>query len=522
MFEEYLHAQVEVLREALARVDPERQRQVVVVCGRGLSGVVGNLLVRQCLEDNIRGLYSLGPCRAGNGLPSACEKAWRSNARVTEMGAAEWAQWAAMGDQLLLLDCTGCYTHSESIDDTLLAHLEHGVCPKAIVLAYGPPAGVELDNVDFDWSPYALHGYRGIVPTGFPTACEFSPSFCDLDPQGKLTDLQQPVRATKALQQLNLAGTYPDAPALSSYSLVTAERCTASLTAYSQEPGSVLSRLSRHKDNMGRVLIVAGSPTMCGAMLLATQGALASGAGVVEVVTPKALHPQLNVCHPEAITHDAQHAAIPPEVLDAQGKLKSSYQSILIGPGLGREPALRENILAWLRLADGRPVVLDADALYALSPLEEALAGPLQAFIRCPLILTPHLGEFHRLFPAVSSRSAIDERARRLAGRTSWTLVLKQASTRVYYGTKVELLRNPRVPGMATGGSGDVLAGFLSGLLAWSHRPSLAAPMAIYLHAMSARLVQQEIGDLPMTASRIADRLPAALHSILAGASIGN
>lgn len=516
-FTAYLQEQAERLRQAMVRLESPGCRGAVVVRNGGLAGLVGCLLAQGCSNMSPLPVYTLGSEGAVSGLRKLLAEVCMLDGAAGEVHFLPWGELEAQGPRLLLLDCTGCYSPSGMAGDTLLAHLERGASREALVLSYGPPAGVELDNVDFDWVPYVRHGYRGVVTTGFPTACEFSPTFCDLDPLGQLVAIQDAGPRAATLRRLMGLETHSMTPAKSPYVPITGEMVLRSIRAYTRQPGCVLMRLSRHKNDMGRLLIVAGSPTMCGAMLLATQAALSSGAGVIEVVTPESLHPQLNARHPEAMAHASQDAVIPPAVLDRQGRLKSYYTSILIGPGLGSAPTLRAHILAWLRVADGRPVVLDADALNALGPLDEAFKEGLEAFVGAPIVITPHLGEFRRLFPGISCNVEIDRSARQLAGRTCWTVVLKQASTRVYHGGVVSILPNPRVPGMATGGSGDVLSGLLAGLLAWSQEPALASTLAVYLHAQAGHLVQHEVGDLSLTASRLAERLPAALQRTLQG-----
>ncbi|MFN0198427.1 MAG: NAD(P)H-hydrate dehydratase [Planctomycetaceae bacterium] len=254
-----------------------------------------------------------------------------------------------------------------------------------------------------------------------------------------------------------------------------------------------------HKGSYGRVLIIAGSRGMSGAAALAGSAALRGGAGLVYVATAESLIPIVAGIEPSYLT-------IPlPE--DAQGKISvgaqrvlwpllSQYDAIAVGPGLGQSDDLFM-LVQWLYQTVSVPLVCDADALNLLS----RLAGRLPKAAG-PRILTPHPGEFSRL-----SRTAVDtiaaqrsELAGRYAKENGIVLVLKGAGTVITDGTRTAVNTTGN-PGMATGGTGDVLTGLIAALLAQQIEPFAAAQLGVYLHGLAGDLAAAELSEPGLIAS---------------------
>lgn len=260
-----------------------------------------------------------------------------------------------------------------------------------------------------------------------------------------------------------------------------------------------------HKGDFGRVLIVAGSVGYTGAPALAANAALRSGAGLIFVGVPAAVYPIVAAKLDEPMVFPLpdedgmlSEAAIPQLLKRMEG-----CDAVLIGPGLGRSEAILSVVRAVLESA-ACPVVLDADGINALEGHIDVLGQR-----RAPIVLTPHDGEFRRLGgdPATERRV---ESVRQFADRHGVTVLLKGHRTLICGGGK--LYCNPTGnPGMATGGSGDVLAGLLLSLLGQGVEPTDAAAAAAWLHGAAGDLCAETIGEYGMTPSDVIDKLPRFL-----------
>jgi NAD(P)H-hydrate epimerase len=261
-----------------------------------------------------------------------------------------------------------------------------------------------------------------------------------------------------------------------------------------------------HKGDCGRVLVVAGSVGMTGAAVLCASAALRAGAGLVTVATPEPCWPVVAAGQPCAMTLPlASHqgrlaAACLPQLLDAAGRADVT----VCGPGLGTGGDIPEIVGQLLRLLVGR-LVLDADGLNAVASPEQ-LAG--HAGER---VLTPHPGEFARLVGAGTRDVQVDRegKTRDFVTRFGGVLVLKGAGTLVADGRRCE--RNATGnPGMATAGSGDVLAGVIGGLWAQGMDAWGAARLGVHLHGRAGDLAAARLGVWSLTASDLLNYLPAA------------
>ncbi len=215
-----------------------------------------------------------------------------------------------------------------------------------------------------------------------------------------------------------------------------------------------------HKGSRGRVVIVGGTDGMEGAARIAARAAFATGAGLVHVATTPASAAVLRAAEP-----DVQVGA---HRLDGEpdGDLVSLVEradAVLVGPGLGRDPSRLPTLLAVLAAA--QRLVVDADALNLLA---DSAAVPHQVLGRCPTLLTPHPGEFLRLFPDLVEQLPHDpwQAAAEACERTDATVLLKGVPTVVAAPTHLVLTVAAGNPGLATGGSGDLLGGIAATLLA--------------------------------------------------------
>ena len=268
--------------------------------------------------------------------------------------------------------------------------------------------------------------------------------------------------------------------------------------------------LSGHKGSFGHVLVVGGSPGKTGAVLLAAQGALRAGAGLVSLAAPRSLYPIYASRLAEAmcvVLDDPAGGVLAAPHVAALARELEARDVLVLGPGLGRDAGSAELVRALLALARV-PAVVDADAL-------NAFAGDLEA-LRCtaPRILTPHPGEAARLL-GCSTAEIQDDRAaaaRALAARSGAIAILKGARS-VIATPEGELCVNPTGgPGLAAGGSGDVLAGLVGALLGQGLRAWDAARVGAFLHGVAGDL-GPTVGGL---ASELASRIPSAWQALAA------
>ncbi len=261
-----------------------------------------------------------------------------------------------------------------------------------------------------------------------------------------------------------------------------------------------------HKGDFGRVLIVAGSVGYTGAPVLAANAALRAGAGLIFVGVPEAVYP--------IVAQKLDEPMVFPLACDGEGRLNTraipelvkrleGCDACLVGPGLGRSPAILDTAAAVLTHA-ACPVILDADGINCLEGNIDVLG---QA--KGPVILTPHDGEFRRLGgdPAPARRY---ESAKELAKTWGVTVLLKGHRSLTVGADRVYL--NPTGnPGMATGGSGDVLAGILLALLGQGLAPAEAAAAAAWLHGAVGDYCAELWGEYGMTPSDMIANLPIFL-----------
>ncbi len=258
-----------------------------------------------------------------------------------------------------------------------------------------------------------------------------------------------------------------------------------------------------HKGSNGHVGVIAGSRGMEGAGELAAISALRCGAGKVSMLVPEDCAAYYNGRHPEIMVNAAAITDSPILHNFIQDK-----DVILLGPGIGRKEknaALLETVLAYCTV----PLVLDADALYFCS------AEKLKA-ARCPIIITPHLGEAARLFDTdmqILQQDPIGH-AKEFASRSGVTLLLK-SNYNVICSEEKQFISQWGTPAMATAGSGDVLAGIAaSSALLCRENLLNAALLASFLHGTAGRAAQEEKGIYSVTASDISQNIFKAFRAL--------
>lgn len=277
-----------------------------------------------------------------------------------------------------------------------------------------------------------------------------------------------------------------------------------------------------HKGTFGTAFLVGGSVGMTGAIVLAGKAALRGGAGLVRVAVPRSCVTVVATAEPSYLTLPLPEDRAGRLGLEARRIIAQQWENataLAIGPGLGRSDGL-EALVWWIYEECPRPLVVDADGLNALAS-RKALLGRLPT-PQAPRIITPHPGEFDRLVGrgklSPEQRAAVQAE---LALAFRAVLVLKGHRTRVTDGQSLYI--NPTGnPGMATGGSGDVLTGLITALVCQGLSPFEAAALGVYLHGLAGDLAAQDLGQESLIASDLIDYLPRAFLAYRSALKIQN
>ncbi len=254
-----------------------------------------------------------------------------------------------------------------------------------------------------------------------------------------------------------------------------------------------------HKGSYGHALLVAGSKGKMGAAVLASRACLKTGVGLLTTHVPKIGLPILQTVVPEAMGSESEGE----EFITDLPKL-SKYNVIGVGPGIGLEKQT-QNILKLLIQNAKTPLVLDADALNILSENKTWLS-----FLPSDSILTPHPKEFERLVGKWTSDEERLELQQNFSLKHNVYLVLKGANTSITTPLGNTFFNTTGNPGMATGGSGDVLTGIITSLLAQGYHPQEAAVLGVYLHGLAGDVAKENNTEYAMIASDIIESLPLA------------
>jgi NAD(P)H-hydrate epimerase len=272
--------------------------------------------------------------------------------------------------------------------------------------------------------------------------------------------------------------------------------------------------LDSNKGMYGHVLVVGGSLGKSGAAAMAGMAALRAGAGLVTVATPKSALPNVAGFAPELMTEplsetDSGGIGIASMKSGKLQQLASTMTVVAIGPGIGRHPETVEFVREAVRTLKA-PLVIDADGLNALDGKTELLDGSKRA-----LVLTPHPGEMARL-AGVSTKTVQADRlnmARNFAREHRLVLVLKGNLTIIALPDGTSWVNPTGNPGMATGGTGDILTGMTAGILAqMPNDAARAAVAATYLHGLAGDVAAESVGEHSLVATDLLSGLPEAFH----------
>lgn len=484
---------VEFLAERFSPLDEQR---VAIVCGRGNNGGDGMVVARLLREQGLQPRVVL--LADPKSLKGDAAVNWE---RLAVSGAPEVvespADWQRLKPSLtgitLLIDAllgTGLAKPLEGFFLDVVRALNTSF-PGARVVAVDLPSGVSADTGELIGE--CVRADASVTFTApkvahvFPPACEWVGEWC-----------VKPI------------GTPPEA----------LEDPELFLNLTSREDLAWLTRprkLEAHKGNFGHVLILAGSVGKTGAAAMAAKAALRAGAGLVTVATARSALPIVAALGMEFMTEplpETEAGTISLRALDhgLLDKLVEGKSVLAVGPGIGTFSETAE-LVRWVVNEYDAPIVVDADGLNAFAGCMNTLRA--QGRVR---VLTPHPGEMARLTgqrtPEILAHRV--EAAREFARKHQVNLVLKGFRT-LTAGPGGEVAVNPTGnPGMASGGTGDVLTGMIAGLLAqYPTRPvNEVVAAAVYLHGLAGDLAARELGQASLIAGDLLEALPRAFRAL--------
>ncbi len=275
-----------------------------------------------------------------------------------------------------------------------------------------------------------------------------------------------------------------------------------------------LRRSNTHKGDYGHILVIAGSKMYSGAAVLCAEAAMRSGAGLVTLAIPESLNSSIiKIKLKEIMTFPLLETKEGTISIKALGKIiefiKKNIDVVIVGPGLSQNKDT-QSFIKKLILRIEKPLVIDADGLNSLVDNLDVLRK--KSILKHPIVITPHPGEMARLLK--KSISEIEENrkvvAKNIATTYNITVVLKGSNT-VVVDTKNYYINKSGNPGMATAGSGDVLAGIIGSFIGQKLNLFDAAKFAVWIHGVAGDLAAKEKTQLSLIASDIINKLPEAI-----------
>jgi NAD(P)H-hydrate epimerase len=471
-------------------------QRITVVCGKGNNGGDGFVAARHLLPRS-PSVYLLARRQDVKGDAAVhlreYERAGGAVLEVPDEATWEVASRRAL-DCEVLIDAilgTGLKEAPSGLPARAIAEIAEAVRRRALeVVAVDVPSGLSSDTGDVPWESVAA-----VLTVTFAAAkhCHALPPACERVGDLDVADIGIP----RALaEQTNL------------WLLEEAD----ARAAWPPRPRAA------HKGTYGHVLVVAGSVGKTGAAVLAATGALRSGAGLVTVATPAPCLPVVAAGRAEIMTEPLDagaDGAVVAGAVERALELAASRDAVVLGPGLGQSAQARAFVHEFVARCSA-PLIVDADGLnaFAAAPPQAASAERLRR--SQPTVLTPHPGEAARLLggSARDVQARRLEAARALAERCGAVVALKGQRTLIARPDARTAVNPTGNPGMATGGTGDVLAGMVGALLARGHDAWTAATAAAYVHGLAGDHAAARLGEESLLAGDVADGLADALRSL--------
>jgi hydroxyethylthiazole kinase-like uncharacterized protein yjeF len=466
--------------------------QVAVLCGRGNNGGDGFVVARTLLQRGVDvAVFLFGHVADVRGdARTNLEILGRLGLTVVEIADSQaWElHFSEVGDSSLIVDAifgTGLNAPLTGLLETVVADVNAAAIP---IVSVDLPSGLSADS----------HDPPGDSIQAGMTVALAAPK----------VSLVLPPAETRA-GDIVIADIGIPMPVIDAVAGPRVELLTRAGMREIVSPRSADS----HKGDYGRVLIVAGSLGKTGAAHLAAVGALRSGAGLVTVATPAGCLPIVAGMAAEYMTAgiDENRSGLDPVGVDRV--LEAARDVIAIGPGLGQLSGTKAFVKALVDRAT-TPVVLDADGLNAFAGDPEALSGREGRDV----IITPHPGEMARLvgMSADEVQASRLEIARNFAVAHRVYVVLKGHRTLIATPDGKVFINPTGNPGMATGGTGDVLTGMIAAWLAQLLDAEAACKLAVYLHGLAGDLAEADEGEASMTAGDLVAHLGDAILDLTA------
>ncbi len=476
------------LRAVDVLVPPHRRRQVLVVAGRGNNGGDGIALARLLAlrKDHVRIALLADPGELKPDCATQLAGAERVEVPWQQVQAPEEFQSmleAMPGEESLIVDALFGTGLDRPVRDGFSAEAIRLINRSGLaVLSIDLPSGLSESFFPAEGEVVCA---RWTVALGAPKVAHLYPDGNSCCGETVLVDIGIPADCIGAAMEFPL-----ELAKAGDFSFLTRPR-----------------RCDAHKGDFGHVLCVAGSVDRPGAAIMAALSTLRAGAGRCTLALPPGVGTAVAIANPELMT------VVRPSTGLFDNAYLAPYSVVLAGPGLGLNEEARQQVLS-LPGQVGGPLILDADALTLVA------REPEKVFRKGdhPLILTPHVGEFSRLFGCSAETIRRDRigRARHFALETGAHVILKGHHTLIASPDGRVTINPTGNPGMATAGAGDVLAGVVAGLLAESDRGHdlhevLAA--AVFVHGLAGDLAARKLGERSLLAGDLLSFLPAALKN---------
>lgn len=258
------------------------------------------------------------------------------------------------------------------------------------------------------------------------------------------------------------------------------------------------------KRDYGSAMLFTGSMGMMGAAVLCARSAMKSGVGLATVHAPRSGMTILQTAIPEAMFEPDRNERVISDMT-----LHHTHQAVAAGPGIGVND-ITINALESLLKNCKSPLILDADALNCI-----ARRPALLSMLPPRTVITPHIGEFDRLFGEQPSSEARLKKAIEMARYYNIVIVLKNHFTMIVRPTGKVYFNSTGNAGMATAGAGDVLTGIIAAFMAQGFQPEHAATIGVYVHGLAGDIASEEIGEYGVTASDISNRIGRAIKAII-------
>jgi ADP-dependent NAD(P)H-hydrate dehydratase / NAD(P)H-hydrate epimerase len=486
-----------VLEFLARRYAPLEDQRIAVLCGRGNNGgdgmVVARLMRQRLLKPRV--LLLSDPAELRGDAAINLKRLQVSGPPEIVASTKEWREiYPTLEGATLVVDAllgTGLARPLEGFLLEVVRDLNR-LAPPPVVVAVDLPSGLSADT--------------GTL-IGECVRTDASVTFT----APKLAHVLPPACARVGELVVHDIGTPPEA--MESDPSLKLRLATVADLAWVSEP----RKPDAHKGSFGHALVIAGSVGKTGAAAMSALAALRAGAGLVTVATPRSALPVVAGLGVEFMTAplpETESGAIALQAVDDKlmEQLLAGKTLVALGPGIGTAPETVEFVRELVRDTD-LPMVIDADGLNALSGSLKTLSGK-----RRVRVLTPHPGEMARL----AGCSTAEIQADRLGAATGFAtqhhvhLVLKGFRTITTDPGGAVWVNPTGNPGMAKGGSGDVLTGLIAGFLASFHDRSITdvVAAAVYVHGLAGDLAAAEVGEISMLASDLLERVPDALKSL--------